>query len=223
MIITIDGPSASGKSTVARMVAQRLGVMSLNTGILFRALAYLLIERHGYDQNRLSDPYVVDIQECLDPECLAYRYQDGHEHIFFDNADISPFLPSAAVADAASRLSQNSMVRALIMERIQNLAQKHDLVAEGRDMGTVVFPDADHKFYLTASLAVRAERWRIDQELRGMVVSQEDAVRILGERDERDSTRELSPLAIPEGALVIDTSDCTAEQVVERIMQKVTA
>lgn len=220
MVITIDGPVASGKSTVARRLAQRLNFFYLSSGFLYRALAYLLMDRYGYGKDTIGNPREGDVYELLDPSRLVYRYDDQfRERIFYDGADITPFLKNSFVDELVSRVAANANVR-LRMRLIQHsLAGAYDVVAEGRDMGTVVFPDAAFKFFLTASLEVRAQRWRKMQEKRGSSFSIEEAMALVDERDRKDCARSVAPLCVPEVAVIIDNSSMTVEEVLEKILQ----
>ena len=189
MIITIDGPTASGKSATAQRLAQRLGFFYLNSGFLYRALAYLLMRDKHYTLEALYAPSEDDTRIVLDPTKLIYTCDaQGNPHIAFDGADITAYLKGSPTIDQASR----------------DIALKHDIVIDGRDTGTVVFPQADFKFYLTAPLEIRADRWMKEQAARGNKISFEQACKELAMRDERDMTRAIAPLVIPQDAHIID-------------------
>jgi cytidylate kinase len=222
IIITIDGPTASGKSSVARMLAQRLDICHLNTGLLYRSIGYVLVTEYGYNEKKLEEPSRKDIESITKPGRLIYKYDSKNGiQILFDNVDITPYLKDRLVDTYASVVAKNKAVRVALLEYQRCLASKCSIVAEGRDMGSVVFPDARHKFYLTAPLAVRANRWRKLQKKRGNVFSAEEAEQIVNERDMRDKNRLLDPLIMSKDAQEIDTSDKTKDQVVEGIIQKI--
>lgn len=218
MIITIDGPTASGKSTVARAVALKLQSYYIYSGLLFRALAYLLIKNKGYSIQALACPLSVDVQEIFDPMHFEYQYHDGKEQIIFDGVNITDHLKHSDIDRGASIVSTNSFVRDALLALQRHIARTQSVVVDGRDTGSVVFPHAEYKFFITASLKERARRWRLDQAKRGMVFTDEQACAAVAERDERDSSRALAPLTVPDGAVVIDSTDLSKDAVIELIM-----
>lgn len=214
MIITIDGPTASGKSSAARALAHQLHIYYLNTGLLYRALAYLLLT---YNKS-LTSPQQEDILPFIDSHRLKYIYdQDAHEHIFFDDQELTYLLKTPVIDKAASVLSLNAMVRTLLLDVQRNLALQHSCVVEGRDTGTVVFPHADYKFYLTAPVSVRAVRWMNDQLMRGIQLDINQATAMIIERDKRDSERAIAPLIIPKNAVIIDSGNMDMDAVVQAL------
>ena len=214
MIITIDGPAASGKTTIARMLAKRLGYYYLSSGLLFRGLAYALVHEYRYNEKQLENPRKEDIERIFQEKRLVYTYaSDTNEQLFLDGVNITALLHDKKFSQYSSMIAINIYVRALLAEFQHEIAKSHDLIAEGRDMGSIIFPQATIKFYLTASLAVRAERWRKDQELKGRTISLEQAEEEVKSRDERDANRILAPLSIPEGAIIIDDSNLHKDQV----------
>lgn len=220
MIITIDGPVASGKSTIARILAHELHYYYVCSGLLYRALSYVLIKMRGYTVENLDCITQKDIEYCLDTNRFLYCYDEHHyERVFFDNKDITPYLKDQLIDKGASIVSVNKDVRYAITRLQRIIAVYHDIVTDGRDVGSSVFPDAQYKFYITACVEVRAQRWRKDQEKYGYHVSQQQAIAIITDRDDRDIHREIAPLIIPEGAIVIDTSDVTIEHIVGKILE----
>jgi len=220
MIITIDGPAASGKSTIGRMIAKNLGYYYLCSGLLFRALAYLLVNKEIYKEDNLRNPHADDVGIYLDTERLLYHYEDQfQERIFFDGVDITPHLKNRFIDKMASVLSSSKPIRKLLAKLQRHIARKYDdIVVEGRDVGSVVFPDATVKFFLTASLELRAERWRQQQAKISKIFSHEQAMEIVNERDKRDEAREFDPLIIPDDALIIDNSYMSPEETLEKIL-----
>lgn len=219
MIITIDGPTASGKSSAAKELAKRLGFHCLSSGSLFRALAYILIEKFGKSAEYLTDPKVEDIDTALDPRRFEYRIdQDGCGSVWFDGEDITSYLKSNEISQGASILGTNMTVRYALNALQQLLTKDYDIVVEGRDMGSVVFPHADRKFFLTASLDERAKRWQRVQKKRGETFSLDDTRAHIQERDTRDRERAIAPLIIPKDAIVIDNSNLDLQGTIEAMM-----
>lgn len=219
MIITIDGPVASGKSTISRILAHQLKYYYLCSGLLYRALGYLLINHYGYTLETVGAPRYEDIMRCFDPHSFLYHYaEDTQERIFFDGIDITPQLKERFMDKVASVVSVNEQVRTAITQIQRDIASEHNIVTDGRDVGSVVFPQAEYKFFVTASIDVRAMRWRKDQEKYGNHFSEQEAIAIITDRDERDKNRTIAPLIVPEGAIIIDTSDMSIEQTVDVMM-----
>lgn len=212
MIITIDGPTASGKSTMGRMLADAFGFHYLNSGALYRALAYLLMEKRGYDLEQLKNPRSEDVAYFFSDACLTYAYDARGEHVFYENHDLWPLLKSSVIDKAASVVSMNQAVRDQLLIFQRTFAQSHDVIVDGRDCGSVVFPHADVKFFLKARLLARATRWQLAQEQRGVRFALPEAEQKIAERDVRDSEREIAPLIVPDGAIVIDNSSLNIEQ-----------
>lgn len=222
MIVTIDGPTASGKSTVAQAVAKELEFYYLPTGWLYRAVSYLLVKRHNYTEQMLSHPKEEDVADCLNPSLLVYTYDAKRGgKLFFEGRDITSYLKDYKVDLYVAIISPIVMVREEVVKAQRAFAQAHDSVIEGRDIGSVVFPHANYKFYLTASLEVRAKRWQKDQERRGNSFTLDQAKEQIEERDRKDRQRKHSPLVIPENAIIIDNSDKTFEQTVQEILKYV--
>lgn len=217
MIITIDGPVASGKSSVARSLAKKLDFYYLGTGSLYRGLAYLLMHYVSDHEDYLRNPNSQDLKTYLDPNRFVYLYDHVHgEKILFDGQDITPFLKKNSKMDAAaSILSTSKLARDALLDVQRSYGKQFDLVTEGRDAGSVVFPNADVKIFLTASLEVRAQRWRADQKKQGNHFSLKNSMDIISTRDERDQKREVAPLVKPSGAIVIDNSDIGREETLE--------
>lgn len=220
MVITIDGPVASGKSTMARLLAQRLGFYYINSGFLFRAAAYLLVNRYGYDATSLASVSGQELVEKIMTHAIAYRYADGAQ-ISIDGVDVTARLKDAVIDRAASLVSVYPEVRDYAMQLQRTIARDHDCVVEGRDAGSVVFPDAAVHIFLTAPLSVRAQRWQKDQLTKCNNVSYEAALSAVAERDARDSSRAYAPLCVPEHAVVIDSGDWSENEVLTELLRVV--
>jgi len=218
MIITIDGPTASGKSTVANLIACNLGIYYLNSGLLFRALGYLLMTHFGYDEQTIMHPRIQDITACLAPKRFMYTYDvvHGKASLSFDGVDVTPHLKTEMIDRASSCLGVQSSVRDALNALQRMLADDRDVVVDGRDSGSVVFPDATVKFFLTASPEVRAQRWRSAQR---HLYSPQEALRIIKERDLRDSSRAVAPLIVPAGAIVVDTTELDQQETLAMMLE----
>jgi cytidylate kinase len=222
MIITIDGPSASGKSTAAQALAKKLGFYYLNTGLLYRAIAYLLLKRESYTQEELFNPRTDDLKRYLDTVHFSYHYSDtGKATITFESHDITPYLKDEEISRGASVISLNPRVREALHTIQHFIRDQHNIVVEGRDSGSVVFPLAEYKFFLTASLDERARRVQKMQEERGVSYTIEQALHELQERDTRDQARPHAPLRIPDDAVVIDSTDLDLNQVIQEMMKNI--
>jgi cytidylate kinase len=217
MVITIDGPVASGKSTMARLLAQQLGFYYINSGLLFRAIAYLLVTRYGYQAETLEYASSQELLALIAHHTITYIYRESAQ-ILIDDVDVTAQLKSVAIDRAASLLSVHEAVRDKVLHMQHDIAREHNCVVEGRDAGTVVFPDAELHIFLTAPLEVRAARWQKDQAGKGMTATLEQAMAEITERDERDSARVCAPLRIPQGAVVIDAGERTIPEILTELV-----
>lgn len=218
MIMTIDGPVASGKSTVARAVARYCNCYYINSGLMFRVYAYLLVTDCALDPGQLESVSDERVNSCVDGYALEYLYRDGHEIITYCDRDLTPLLKNARVDQWASRASASPAIRKIMMVWERKLARNHDVIVDGRDTGSVIFPDAHVKVFLTASLDERMSRWQMDQKARGTILSDAQARAQIIERDERDRTRAFAPLRVPEGAITIDSTNVPIDEVVNKIV-----
>jgi len=222
MVITIDGPVASGKSTMARLLAQQLGFYYINSGMLFRAIGYLLVSRYNYTSENIERATGQDILQLLADHVITYIYHESAQ-IFVDGVDVTSLLKSAAIDRAASLVSVHEVVRDKVLRMQHEISRTHNCVVEGRDAGTAVFPDAELHIFLTAPLQVRAARWQKDQAAKGMIVDLEKAVAEIAERDKRDSERSCAPLRVPQGAVVIDAGMRTIPEILAELVSLVTS
>ena len=207
-VVAIDGPAGAGKSTVAKMLAEKMGITYVNTGSLYRAVAWSL-EQAGLTVDDVT-------QEFLD--ALVLEYKDGI--LLVNGIDPGAGLRTAETAAGASAVSKKDFVRAHLLPVQQNAAKKGWIVMEGRDIGTVVFPDARCKFFITASLEERARRRLAQQGEVANGASLEDVIQDIAKRDEQDSKREIAPLKAADDAITIDTGSMTPDEVVSA-MEKI--
>ena len=212
--IAIDGPAGSGKSTVAKLLANDCHILYLDTGAMYRACALAAL-RAGID---VADE--VQVCELMRDLALSVVYRDGVQHTLLGNEDVSALLRSPEVSMAASTISRHPSVRLKMVEKQREIAGKMSCVLDGRDIGTFVLPDADFKFYLTASPEVRAKRRYDEMVARGEQVDFEALKRDVAARDEQDSTRALAPLKKADDAILIDTSDMTVDEVLDTLKRK---
>jgi cytidylate kinase len=205
MVITIDGPAASGKSTVAQELARKLGWYYFSTGMLYRGVAYIISRLMHKNPAYIDSLHEHDLMFISD---LVYTYQENKAQLFFKNRDITPYLFEPAIDQLASIVSAYHSVRKALLDVQRHTAQSYNVIAEGRDCGSIVFPNALFKFFITASLEVRAQRKKdIHRSLH-------DIMEDIKQRDHRDENRTLAPLMIPQGALVLDTSLLTVQETV---------
>jgi cytidylate kinase len=210
MIITIDGPSGTGKSTIARLLANRLRVSFFDTGAVYRALAWWIHIRE------ISTDRIVEHL----PEFSFFIEDDGQNKQYFVLAtNVTEEIRKKEITEKASKIAAIKEVRESLLPIQRDYAEKHDSVFEGRDLGTVVFPKADVKIFLTARADVRAERRFLEMQQKNpnQILKKEEVLEALEERDAQDAGREIAPLKCPEGAFVLDTSDLTISEVVDKL------
>ncbi|MDZ4347528.1 MAG: (d)CMP kinase [Candidatus Binatia bacterium] len=215
MIVAIDGPSGAGKSTLARRVAREFGFMYLDTGALYRALG-LKVLRQGAEV--ADDAHMAQLVESTD---IDLKEQDGRLEVFLDGEEVSALIRTPEVSQMASKVSALKAVRQGLLEIQRALGRRGSVVAEGRDIGTVVFPEAEVKIFLDASVKERARRRSEELRAAGRPVGLEETQREMEERDRRDSERELAPLRKADDAMAIDSSSLGAEAVAQRVIKEI--
>lgn len=219
-IITIDGPSGAGKSTISKMLAAKLNYIYLDTGAMYRVVG-LQVERAGLDlaaadaREKLAK-LLADLDMALAPG------EEGQEtRAFLDGEDVSDAIRTPQMAMVASRVSAEPEVRRKLTEMQRSIGNRGAIVAEGRDMGTIVFPDAKHKFFLDAAPEERARRRQKQLMEKGQAVPYEELLTQIQKRDRDDSSRSLAPLMPAEDAVVIDSSEMSIDEVVSFILAAV--
>ncbi len=212
MVIAIDGPAGAGKSSVAKRVAQSLGYRYLDTGALYRALAWKALQRGLRPQDTR---YIIEMTRETRVELLQ---QNGEQRVLVDGQDVTEAIRTPEVGNLASPISAIPEVREILLDWQREFGKQGGTVAEGRDTGTVVFPNAEVKVFLTASLDERARRRHKELLERGIDISFEQVKLDMEARDQRDSTRHIAPLRPAPDAVVIDTSNMSLEQVVEEVL-----
>ena len=215
MVITVDGPAGGGKSTVSRLLAAALGVLYLDTGAMYRAVA-LQARRAGIN----PDDGKGLARLCRETE-LHFEAVNGAVKLFVDREDVSLAIRSPEIDWLSSRISAVREVREAMTEMQRRIGRDGGLVAEGRDMGTVVFPEADAKFFLTAAPETRVERRYRERIRRGEEVAREEVKKELTRRDEQDMKRTLAPLVPAEDAVILDTTALNPEQAVEVMLGRI--
>ncbi len=207
-LITIDGPAGAGKSTVAKKLALLLGYLYLDTGAMYRAVALHVIIRGKSCKDEKAVKLLL--------REIDIRYE--RNSIYLNGKDVESEIRCPEISEAASAVSAFYEVRKKMLELQRSIFHEKGLVCEGRDMGSVVFPEARYKFYLTASIEERAKRRLRDLEKMGVTSSISEVIQKLDKRDRQDSERAIAPLKVPEGAILIDTTSMNVQEVTEKIL-----
>lgn len=207
-IISLDGPSGAGKSTVAKLVAKKLGYKYLDTGAMYRAVTLFFLNKNVNIQN--DNEIISAISD------LKISF-DNNNKIYLNDVDVSKEIRSIKVVNMVSKVSSISAVRKSMVSLQRAIAENDNYVVDGRDIGSVVFPLAKYKFYIDASVEIRAKR-RYEEEIqKGKDITFEEVIDSIKKRDEFDSNREDSPLVVPKDAIIIDTTNMTIDEVVQKI------
>jgi len=215
LIIAIDGPSGAGKSTLAKRLARELGFIYLDTGAMYRALA-LKVLRQGVD---LADD--VRLARLVESTEIDLREDNGALEVLLDGVNVAHEIRTPEVSQMASKVSAVKIVRARMLALQRGMGQRGDVVAEGRDIGTVVFPDAEVKIFLEASAEERARRRCAELRETGRTADLRETLREMEERDKRDRERDLAPLRVADGALRIASSNASADAVAAKVLAEI--
>ena len=211
--IAIDGPAGAGKSTIARRVAKELSFIYVDTGAMYRAMALYLLRK---EVNKDDTEQIGNI--CQDAE-ISIEYHNGELIVLLNDENVNSYLRTEEVGNMASVSSAVPRVREKLLSLQRKLARDMSVVMDGRDIGTTILPDADVKIYLTASSLTRAKRRYLELQEKGTICNLDEIQKDIEERDQRDMNREISPLRQAEDAVLVDSSDLTIQQVVDRILQ----
>ena len=206
--IAIDGPAGAGKSTIARRTAQELSFIYVDTGALYRALAVFLVDEG------VSPEDTEKVKEAVKSVKVSIAYENGEQQVLVNGKNVTDRLRAESVGNMASTISAIPAVRAALLDLQRDLAKAHDVLMDGRDIGTNVLPDAELKIYLTASVETRAERRYRDLQEKGVEKPLSEIKKEIEERDHRDMTRAIAPLKQAEDAVYLDTSHMNIDEVV---------
>ncbi|MBP5414273.1 MAG: (d)CMP kinase [Lachnospiraceae bacterium] len=210
--VAIDGPAGAGKSTIAKLIAKKMGYIYVDTGAMYRAMALYFI------RNGIKPEETQKVSEkCKDAD-ISIAYRDGEQVVLLDDENVNGLIRTEEVGNMASATSANKNVREKLVELQKKLAANADVVMDGRDIGTVVLPNADVKIYLTASSAVRAKRRYDELVAKGEKADLSTIEADIIERDHRDMTREISPLKQADDAVLVDSSYMTIDEVVQTVV-----
>lgn len=217
-VIAIDGYSSTGKSSISKIIADKLGLIHMDTGALYRGVTWFAL------QNCLNEEGKIDLNtlfSSLNQIHLEFKNNDGTLILYLNSADISKEIRTNEVSDNVSVVAKQKEVRDFLLQSQRSLAQKGGVIMDGRDIGTVVLPDADYKFFLTASIDERTNRRFLELKGLGIEADKEQVKQNLIERDKIDSEREIAPLKQADDATVIDNSKLTKEETIELILSHI--
>ena len=214
MIITIDGPAGSGKSTVADILAEQLGFIHFNSGALYRAVTAYLHENNFDIENMSINSPIPDFE-------LTVKMIEDNQHVFVNNKDYTPVLRNNEISTLVPFIGANKNCRSKVDNCQKEFCSKHNVVMEGRDLGSFVFPNAEVKFYLDCSIEERARRRFLEEQEKNTIVTFDEIKEQLFERDTLDKNREIAPLVVPKNAIIFDSTHLTVEEVVDEMKRKI--
>ena len=213
--ITLDGPGGSGKTTLAKEIAKRLSIAYLDTGAMYRGVAYYMMSKNIDVQD------VETVKANLNSFTLEVVRENDEQKILINGEDVSGLIRTQEISFTASTVSKIPEVRLKLVEMQRAIAKSSSCVIDGRDIGSYVLPDAEYKFYLTADIDERAKRRYLEQKAKNMEVTLDQVKREMIARDEQDSKRAFAPLVVPQGAFVIDTTNMTLDEVLNLILERI--
>lgn len=211
--IAIDGPGGAGKSTIAKAVAARLGIVYVDTGALYRTIGY-------YVRSANVDPHDAEgVSACLPNIKIEVKYEGGVQHVYLNGEDLGDAIRTPEMSMYASAVSAIGAVRAFLLETQKEIARKNSVIMDGRDIGTVILPNADVKIFMTASAECRAKRRFDELRAKGINAKYEDVLAEMNERDKNDSTRDIAPTMAAEDSVILDTSEMNLEQSIDAVIR----
>ncbi len=211
--VAIDGPGGAGKSTVAKAVAKQLGIIYVDTGALYRAIGY-------YIKTKNVDPHDADAVTALLPEiCVELNYVDGEQFVFLNGESLGDRIRTPQISMYASAVSAIPAVREFLLQTQREIAEKHSVIMDGRDIGTVILPQANVKIFLTASDECRAKRRYNELVAKGIETTYEDVLKEMAERDSNDRNRAVAPAVAASDAVILDNSWMTVEESTEAVIR----
>ncbi len=213
--VTLDGPGGSGKTSIAKAVAERLNIAYLDTGAMYRGVAYYMLT-HGIDV--ADEKSVLEVLDKVDLKVT--KTESGEQKILLGKKDITPYIRTPEISMSASTVSKIPAVRLKLVEIQRRIARDTSCVIDGRDIGSYVLPDAEFKFYLTADVGVRAKRRYLELKDKENVTLEKVKEDLIA-RDEQDSKRDFAPLVVPKGAFVIDTTNLGFDEVLDLVLSKI--
>ncbi len=213
--VAIDGPAGAGKSTIAKKIAKELGFVYIDTGALYRTIAYDMVKR------RISPSEDAAVKDALSSLQIELAFQDGEQHVYLDGEDVSSFIRTPEISMAASSFSALPPVRAFLLELQRDMARRHNVIMDGRDIGTVVLPNADIKIFLTASPEDRAKRRHQELLEKGMESDYASVLEDIKKRDDNDANRPIAPLRPSQDSLIVDTTGNTLEKSVSLLSRMI--
>ncbi len=214
-VIAIDGPAASGKSTTAKLLAEELECLYIDTGAMYRACALYAL------QNQVDLDDFNSIETMLDHINITFKNINKNNHIFLNNIDVSEQIRTPEISQKASQIATIACIRRRMVDLQRKMSENSNVILDGRDIGTVVFPDADFKFYMHANLETRAHRRMLELQAKGMKVDLDELTEEMAWRDINDSTRDVSPLKKADDAFEVNTTSMTIENQVKYILRKI--
>ena len=220
IVIAIDGHSSCGKSTFAKSIAKKLGYVFVDTGAMYRAVTLYALKNNMFVNNELNTSFLESSLVNIDVD-FSFDTAKQQSLVFLNGVNVESEIRGIEVSNFVSVVSQNALVREYLVGLQQKMGAKKGLVMDGRDIGTTVFPDAELKIYMTASVKVRAERRYLELTLKGDKVSLEEIKENIESRDFQDQNRAISPLRKASDAIMLDNSDMTVEQQMEWVMTKI--